>query len=302
MKKSKLILITGGTGLMGKGLEETAPAAYKILSVHQRDYAVEDSRVQHLVLDIRNQRKVDALFARRRFDAVIHAAGIASVDYVEKHYGESFESNLLGTLNITAACRRLDIPLIYISTNAVFDGTKAPYRESDPFNPVNKYGHIKVECEKLVRETLERFTIVRPILMYGWNHGVCRPNPATWIFEKLLRGETVHLVDDVYENPLYNLQCGQALWEIVKRRIGGVFHFAGGEVVNRYEFALKLAEVFGLDKSLLVPVKSSFFPSIAPRPKDTTFDTRRMEKELSIKPLTVEEGLRSMKAHMKIKP
>lgn len=302
MKKSKLILITGGTGLMGKGLEETAPASYKILSVHQRDYAVEDSRVQHLVLDIRNQRKVDALFARRRFDAVIHAAGIASVDYVEKHYGESFESNLLGTLNITAACRRLDIPLIYISTNAVFDGNKPPYREGDPFNPLNKYGHIKVECEKLVRETLEHFTIVRPILMYGWNHPVCRPNPATWIFEKLLRGETVHLVDDVHENPLYNLQCGHALWEIIKRKPGGVFHLAGGEIVNRYEFALSLAKVFGLDKSLLVPVQSSFFPSIAPRPKNTTFDTRRMEKELGIKPLTVEEGLLSMKSRMKIKP
>lgn len=299
MSSRKTILVTGGTGLLGKGLDETAPAGLDIVSVHLRDYEVRDGRTKHLVLDIRDKKAVDALFAKRKFDAVIHAAGIASVDYVEKHYAESLESNIVGTLNVTSACRRSDTHLIYVSTNAVFDGTDAPYDETAPVNPVNKYGRIKVECERLVQETLARWTIVRPILMYGWNHVVSRPNPATWIYDKLLRGETVAMVDDVTENPLYNLQCGEALWSLVKKRPGGIIHLAGKDAVNRYQFALAVAKAFGLDASLVKRVKSSHFPDIAPRPKNTTLSVKRMEKELGVPAVTLAQGLASMRARMK---
>jgi dTDP-4-dehydrorhamnose reductase len=301
MTREKIILITGGTGLLGKGMEETAPPGWRIVGVHQRDYLVEDAKAKHLVLDIRDKRAVDRLFARHPFDAVVHAAGIASVDYVEKHYAESLESNIVGTLNVTSACRQRGIHLVYISTNAVFDGTQAPYRESDPVRPVNKYGQLKVDCERLVRETLERFAIVRPILMYGWNHVVTRPNTATWIYDKLLRGEEIRIVDDVFENPLYNHQCGRALWALLHKKASGVFHVAGKDTVNRHEFALAVAKVFGLDAALIHPVKSSHFPDIAPRPRNTSFVTARMERELGVAPMSLEEGLKAMKAAMSIR-
>jgi dTDP-4-dehydrorhamnose reductase len=298
MKERKSVLVTGGTGLLGKGLEETAPKGWRIVSVHQRDYKVEGSSSRHLVIDIRDKVAVEKLFARGRFDCVIHAAGIASVDYVENHYAESLESNIVGTLNVTSAARRAGTHLIYVSTNAVFDGKHAPYREDDAVAPVNKYGGLKVECERLVRETLTHWTIVRPILMYGWNHSVTRPNPATWIYEKLLRGETVSMVDDVWENPLYNEQCGRALWAAIRKRPEGVFHLAGKDSVNRWQFALEVARAFALDASLIKRVTSKAFPGIAPRPRNTTFVTTRMEKELGVKPMTLREGLDAMKASM----
>ncbi len=149
-----------------------------------------------------------------------------------------------------------------------------------------------------MRETLEKWTIVRPILMYGWNHVVTRPNPATWIYEKLMRGEEISMVTDVHENPLYNIQCGHGLWAVIAKRKPGVFHFAGRDSMDRYQFAVAVAETFGLDKSLIKPVTSKAFPSIARRPKNTTFVTRRMERELGVKPLTVREGLAAMKAAM----
>lgn len=293
---AKTVLVTGGTGLLGKGMEETAPAGWDIVSVHQRDYRLPGSRAEQLVLDLRDKRAVDALFAERRFDAVVHAAGIASVDFVETHYAESLESNIVSTLNVTAACRRAHIHLLYISTNAVFDGTKAPYRESDPVDPVNKYGRLKVECERLVQETLKHWTIVRPILMYGWNHAETRPNPATWILEKLEKCQPVSLVTDVHENPLFNLQCGRALWAVLDKRPEGIFHLAGGERVDRFQFGVALAEVFGLDAGLIKPVTSGAFPGIARRPPDTTFVVERMARELGVAPMTVREGLTAMRA------
>ncbi|MFA5139626.1 MAG: SDR family oxidoreductase [Elusimicrobiota bacterium] len=299
MKRNAKVLITGSTGLLGRGMEETAPAGFRILGVHMRDYVVRDSRAKHLVLDIRDKRAVDRLFARHRFDAVIHAAGIASVDFVEKHYAESLESNIVGTLNISSACRRQGCHMVYVSTNAVFDGMKPPYRESDPVSPVNKYGRLKVECERLVAETLPACTIVRPILMYGWNHPVCRPNTATWIYDRLLRGEAIDMVDDVTENPLYNLQCGHALWAIVRKRPSGVIHVAGKTSVHRHAFATAIADVFGLDRALIRSVGSSHFPDIARRPPNTTLATGRMERELGVRPMSLTEGLQDMKARMK---
>lgn len=298
MKTERKLLITGGTGLLGKGMEETAPEATEIISLHQREYSVDSPKAKHVVLDIRDKRKVDRLFEEHRFDAVIHAAGIASVDYVERNYAESVESNIVGTLNITSAARRTGCHLVYISTNAVFDGTEAPYKETDPIRPVNKYGRLKAECERLVSETLELYTIARPILMYGWNYSATRSNPVTWVIEKLKSGEAVNVVNDVYENPLYNIQCAAALWEIAGRKPTGIFHLAGRDTVNRYELALQVADVFGLDGSLVHPVGSDFFPSIAARPKNTSFDTTRMERELGVRPVTVADGLRDMKARL----
>jgi dTDP-4-dehydrorhamnose reductase len=295
MSIKKVILVTGGTGLLGKGMEETIPENFEIISIHHRPYQMNDSKVRHLVLDIRDNRAVDELFTKYQFDAVIHAAGIASVDYVENHYAESLESNVVGTLNITSACRRSGTYLAYISTNAVFNGQKAPYSEDDTVDPVNKYGQLKVECERLVTETLVDYCIVRPILMYGWNHQICRPSISTWIYGKLLRGEPISLVNDVYENPLYNIQCGRALWAVVGKRPNGVFHIAGQDVVNRYDFGRQLAATFGLNVDLIQSVKSSFFPDIAPRPPNTTFDTHRMQQDLGVLPLSLAEGFMDMK-------
>lgn len=301
MSRNKVVLVTGGTGLLGKGMVETGIPGYRIVSLHQRSYAVVDSQAKHLVLDIRDRRAVERLFAQHKFDAVIHAAGIASVDYVEKHYAESLESNIVGTLNITSACRKAGVYLVYISTNAVFDGKSPPYRETDAINPVNKYGRLKAECERLVSETLREFCIMRPILMYGWNHIVARPNTVTWIYDKLIRGEKIEVVDDIYENPLFNHQCGHALWNAVRKRPGGVFHLAGKDAVSRYQFALKIAKAFELDAALIRRVGSAAFPDIAPRPQNTSFVTERMEGELGVRPMSLDEGLRAMKADMGVK-
>lgn len=291
------VLVTGSTGLLGKGFEEVAESRHELVGLHLREYPVRDTRVRHVVGDVRDEAALLALFERERFDAVVHAAGMAAVDQVEKHPEEGRASNVGGTRAVARACRDTGAYLVYISTNAVFDGKAAPYAETAKTNPLHHYGRIKLECESAAAEA-GAHAVARPILMYGWNHMVNRPNPVTWIYEKLLRGERVSLVDDVYENPLYNRQCGRALWAMLEKRPAGIFHLAGKTRLNRHELGLAVASAFGLDASLIGRVDSSAFPSIAPRPKDTTFDTTRMEKELGVRAMTIEEGLADMKASM----
>lgn len=292
------VLVTGSTGLLAKGLEETAPAA-SIVGIHKRTYRVRDPRERHMVQDVCDRDGLFKLFEKENFDAVVHAAGQASVDYCQQHANEARESNIVGTRNVAEACKAFGSYLVYISTNAVFDGESAPYSEEAKANPLHEYGKIKLECEAIAAEA-GCYSVARPILMYGWNHAVTRPNPVTWVYEKLLKGEKVQLVDDVWENPLYNRQCGRALWAILEQRPSGIFHLAGKTRLNRHQLGLKVAEAFGLDGSLIEAVPSSFFKGIAPRPKDTSFVTRRMQSELGVDPMPIEEGLVDMKSTMGI--
>lgn len=290
------LLITGGTGLLGQAIVATAGADARLCVLHRRNYAACSNGVEEVVLDVLDQSRLADLFATHRFDAVVHAAGMASVDEVERRPEEAWRSNVVGTQHIVDLVRKADCRLVYISSNAVFDGRHAPYRETDDTNPVNAYGRIKVECETLVRRACPEAAIVRPILMYGWHRPEGRANPATWLIDRLTRGEPTHLVTDVYENPLWSLHCGEVIWRVIRLGKGGLFHVAGRDVVNRYELGRLVAEVFGLDASLLHPVDSSFFPSIAPRPKNTSFVTERMADELGIASLPLQEGLRRMRA------
>lgn len=294
MTVSRTLLLTGGTGLLGQGLVATTPPGWTIVSVHLRPYTGGAPAVREAVVDVRSRLDLERVFGAHRFDAVVHAAGISSVDYSEQHEDESRESNLGGTRNVAALCAAAGIPLTYVSTNAVFDGTRAPYGEGDALNPVNAYGRIKMACERLVAETVPRHAIARPILMYGWPHPMGRPNPVTWVIDALRRRETIHVVDDVYENPLYNLDGGRAVWAMLDRGIGGVVHLAGRDVVSRYELARLVARVFALDETLIRPVPSEYFAAIAPRPRNTSFVTERMESELGVRACGLEQGLRLM--------
>jgi dTDP-4-dehydrorhamnose reductase len=292
------VLITGGTGLLGQGLVATTPPGWSILSLHRRSSAATAPGVTEVVADVRDRAALERLFARERFDAVVHAAGIASVDASERNVEESTASNLGGTRHVAELCAAFGVRLVYVSTNAVFDGTRPPYRETDAVNPINAYGRIKVACERLVQETLGDAAIVRPILMYGWPHPMGRPNPVTWVIDALERGEPIHVVDDVCENPLHNETAGTAIWRIVERGVGGIVHLAGRDAISRYELARSVARLFELDASKIRAVPSSFFPDLAPRPRNTTMATTRMSAELGVSPSTVEEGLMRMVATM----
>src|SRR6266849_5701387 len=146
------ILVTGGTGLLGKGLTETCPAEHVLHVLHRNPLCVVELPTSELFGDVLERDALGKIFCTQEFDVVIHAAGLSSVDYVERHFNEAFQSNITGTANLVECCNQFNKHLIYVSTNAVFDGTRAPYRETDPTCPVNAYGRIKAQCEELVRK------------------------------------------------------------------------------------------------------------------------------------------------------
>jgi dTDP-4-dehydrorhamnose reductase len=239
--------------------------------------------------------KMQSVFEWARPDVVIHAAAIGSVDFAERNREETKKVNVGGTEVVIELCQIVKSRLIYISSNAVFDGRTPLYSETTPVNPINYYGQLKVDAENVVRKSGIPWAIVRPILMYGWPYPGERDNPVVWWVNSLKNSQPIKVVDNVLSKPLPAWSCADVLWALIQQNRTGIYHAAGRDHISLYRFALLTAEVFGLDASLITPVPDSYFPEIAPRPQDTSFDTTKMETELGVKTIGVRDGLLRMK-------
>lgn len=303
INKIERVLITGGTGLLGIALQQSAPAdVMGFFNYLPSSSSPVGLPFPAMVADVTDNRQMEAVFKWAMPDVVIHTAAIGSVDFAEKNREETRKVNLEGTKIVAALCDDFQALLIYISSNAVFDGRTPFYSETSPVNPINYYGQLKVEAENVVRDSCESWAIVRPILMYGWPHPGERDNPVVWWVRSLENGSPIKVVDNVFSKPLPVWSCAEVIWQVIRQGRTGIYHAAGRDHLSLYQFALHVADVFSLDAKLITPVPDSFFPEIAPRPKDTSFDTTKMEMELGVKCIGIREGLIRMKIERAGKP
>ena len=277
------IVFTGITGLLGGYFLKSKDSTFEVIGVSREDF------------DIKDTVKVGDFIKKVNPKIIIHAASAGNVDYCEKNPEEAYRVNVKGTQNIIDGAKKVNAKVIFLSSNAIYDGNNPPYDEKSKHNPIDVYGKTKVEGEQLIIKSNLNYCILRLITMYGWPQPGGRTNPVTWVIDNLKKGQKINVVNDIYNNHLWAGQAAEVIWEVIKKNIEGIYNIAGGDCISRYDLARKVAKVFELDSSLINPVSSDFFKSIAKRPKNTCFNTEKMEKELDIKPLTVKEGLRLMK-------
>ncbi|MBI1952749.1 MAG: SDR family oxidoreductase [Candidatus Omnitrophica bacterium] len=289
------VLITGGTGLLGKTLLETAPQGCEVLATHHHLPPPAAWKDRFLAMDLLDELDLFRLLTQVRPDAVIHTAGVGSVDQAERDPESVSRINVGGTQVLAELCQRLKIFLAAVSSNAIFDGDNPPYSEESARRPINRYGQLKVKAEDAVRASGCRHLIVRPILMYGWPWPGGRGNVVTRWLERLEEGKKIPVAREVMSMPLRAEDCSRAIWTALERGMTGALHVAGPQRLPLTEFALAVCRIFGFAENLVKPVAGALLHGLAPRPKDTSFVTRRMSEELEVKPMGVEEGLTSMR-------
>lgn len=290
------ILITGATGLLGKALIETAGRDLEILGTYIGDYQMTGTeKVKYCKVDMADDKSVKKVFGDFKPEVVIHAASIGSPDFAEKHRDLTWEINVNGTSRAVSCCESIGAKFIYISSNGIYDGDHAPYGEDDHAEPVNFYGKTKLEGEIITRKSGIKNAVIRPILMYGWNHPFERGNIVTMALDKLKNNKPMSAYDDVYCNPLYVSECARCIWKVISSGKYESYNIAGKDRVSIYGLLVKVAEVFGLDSVLLTPVKQGYFNELVKRPADTSYRTDKIQKDLGIEPLCIVEGLKRMK-------
>jgi len=293
MNKGKL-LVTGASGLLGNKIIELAQNDYVVTPVHNTKLLHPKS----LKLDITDAIKVLNLFNTLKPAIVIHTASETNVDKCETGREHAWKTNVEGTHNLADACKKIGAKLVYISTDYVFDGEKGHYKEQDEPNPINYYGFTKLEGERQIISHCRNHVILRTSVLYGWHPW--KQNFVTWTINALKQNKELTVVEDHYNTPTLADNLAEMALEAVQKDLQGLYHASGSQRISRYEFAKQIAKIFNLDQNLIKPIKMSQLTAwIAKRPKDSSLNTDKIQKQLKTKPLNITEGLNKMKKEAK---
>ena len=206
-------------------------------------------------------------------DAVIHCAAYTAVDAAEDNEDLCRRVNADGTRNIALVCRDLDIKMVYISTDYVFDGQGTrPWEPDDARDPLNVYGVTKCEGEMAVEELVKKFFIVR----IAWVFGV---NGKNFIKTMLRLGQergAVSVVDDQIGSPTYTYDLARLLVDITESEHYGRYHATNEGLCSWYEFACEIFKQAGMTDVKVTPVDSSQFPAKAKRPMNSRMDKSKL--------------------------
>lgn len=255
------VLVTGANGMLADAL---CPLLDKCgHEVYLTDIAGLDNIVK---LDIRSLEQVMGFTRIHKPDIIFHLAAETDVDKCELDKDHAYEVNAKGTENMAIACKEYNIPLVYISTAAVFDGEKeGGYTEEDAPNPLNTYGRSKLKGEEIVRSMLTKYYIVRAGWMIG---GYNKDKKFVWKIMQLLKTKKeIPVVIDKIGSPTFTKDFAKALVDIVSNREYGLYHCVNKGICTRFDIAKIIAKYLHKEDVILKPVTSEVFPLPAPRGK-----------------------------------
>jgi len=282
------LLIIGGSGLLGSTLLNYAQSEYEVHITYNKNFPTNEFVKSSCIDLINNRKKIIDLILFIKPDVVIHTAAHPSVDICEKNHKIADILHVDVTQDIVDICNSINSKLIYISTDAVFEGKLSKqYSENDKPNPINYYGKTKLEAEKIILN-VSRNVVLRTSVIYGWHS---RSRFTNWILEYLKAKKSVDPFSDQYNTPTLVDDLAKSIIEIIKKEISGLYHATGETCINRYEFALKLANQFGYDKNLIKPTTSAQKKQDAPRPTSTCLDSKKLEDVINYKFCTIESGI-----------
>jgi dTDP-4-dehydrorhamnose reductase len=285
------VLVVGGTGLVGNALVRAWTARGH--EVAAATYHCHPSP-GFLRLDMQDAPAVRACLEAFRPDVVAVPAANPHVDFCETHPAQTRAVNVAGTLNVAAAAKEAGAPVVFYSSDYVFDGKKGSYTEEDAPNPLNEYGRQKAETEAAVLAMHPANLVIRTSGAYGWQWEA--KNFVLQVRAKLSSGQRMRLAGDLVYNPTYAENLAAVTADLVEGRHAGVFHVVGSEPITRYQFAVMVAQEWGLDTGLLEPVPASEFSSPTPRPKQSSLATAKVRAAAKTALMGPGAGLAHMRA------
>jgi len=272
------LLVLGAGGQVGHELCRLAwPVGYSVAAFDRAG------------LDITEREKVFAAVTRERPDIVVNAAAYTAVDRAESEPEAAWAGNCTGPANLAAACHEASIPLIHLSTDYVFDGTKTgPYREDDPVKPLGVYGESKEAGDRAVGDALPQHVILRTAWVYS-AHG---HNFVKTMLRLAADRPALRVVADQIGSPTSAGDIAAAIGVIVARLVAGstlwgTYHFAGGGAVSWHGFAeaiFELASPWRGPPPLVEAITTADYPTPARRPANSVLDCRRIGEAFGIVP------------------
>ena len=257
------VLVTGVKGQLGHDvMNELAKRGYEGIGVDVEE------------MDITDAAAVERVMREAHADKVVHCAAWTAVDAAEDQVDLCRKVNALGTENIAKMCRELDLPMIYLSTDYVFDGEGTrPWEPDDERHPLNVYGQTKYEGELAVEKYLEKYFIVR----IAWVFGVNGKNFIKTMLKLSETHDTLTVVDDQVGSPTYTYDLARLLADMLETEKYGRYHATNEGLCSWHEFAKEIFRQAGKNVTVL-PVSSEEYPAKAKRPHNSRMNKDKLEE------------------------
>jgi dTDP-4-dehydrorhamnose reductase len=236
------IAITGVNGQLGQAFQATLSAEHELIPLGHADIELGHPDCVERLVDT-------------SAELVIHPAAYTDVDGCARDPERAYQVNGLGAQYVALACRQLDAPLVYISTNEVFDGAAAtPYFEYDRAAPINAYARSKWAGEQAVRETLDRFYIVRVAWLFGGARNFVRT-----VLRLSAERDSISMVADEVGSPTYAPDVAWAIARLIQLPFYGTYHLVNEGACSRFEFAAEVLRLTGRAHIALRPMRLAEF-------------------------------------------
>ena len=263
------ILVTGSTGQLGSDVvKELLKRGYSTLSPNRSE------------LNLCSEDNIRNYILNSNCEAIVHCAAYTQVDKAEDEKDLCIKINATATKHIAKCAKILDIPMIYISTDYVFDGTKdGKYTENDETNPINIYGESTLAGEKYVQEILDKYYIVRT----SWVFNINGKN----FIETMLRLSKVNnqlsIVNDQIGSPTYTKDLSRLLVDMLETSKYGLYHATNEGYCSWYEFANTIFKLANINIDIKA-INSNEYASRAKRPMNSKLSKDKLI-EYGFKPL-----------------
>lgn len=295
------VLITGCNGLVGCRLAKT------LLQTGHTVFGLSLNGLTNPYIPYTNYYRADICDAQAMGkimddclpDVLVHAAAITKPDLCEANPQACVAVNRDAVKTVFAETERRGIYGIHLSTDFVFAGTHAEHTEdSIDFPAPNVYGRSKREAEEYLLLRHPQVAIVRTALVYGYEPLLPRSNIFTWAVDSLRKNIPIRVVDDQWRTPTFADDLTNGLLALCERCLSGVYHLAGTDFLNVYDFVCHTANVFGLDASLIKQVPTQILKEPARRPPTTRLRIDKAKRDLGYMPNSLEQNLAFLKVRL----
>lgn len=265
------LLVTGASGQLGSYLVRESLRGGETVLAWSGQRRGELFGCPLRPVDLAEPDAIATAFRETRPDRVVHAAALAAVSDCYRAPRRAEQINMHGSTVLAELADRAKVPLVYVSTDMVFNGEHAPYREVDAVAPVSVYGRTKAEAERVVLAS-PRNTVARVPLMFGPTL-TGRPTFFDQQVLALRQRQPVTLFHDEWRTPLSFLTAARALLTLGVPL--GLLHVGGPERLSRLEMGQRLAGFLGCDPATIVSISRNSVAAAEPRPADLSLDSSR---------------------------
>ncbi len=293
MSDKTKVIGTGITGLVGSRVKELTADVFDWIDLSRSNG-----------VDITDAKNLENAIEKNNSGTLVHFAAFTDLDEAEKQKNDKdglcYQVNVIGTKNIALSCAKANKHLIYISTDAVFDGKEnVPYTEIDMPNPINWYGQTKWLGEQAVIDTGCKFTIIRIAYPFRarFDH---KKDFVRKVIDQLASGEKLTMFSDTVFTPTFIDDIAEAMKVILAKKPAGIFHVVGSTPLSPYDAAVEVVAVFDLNKKLVLPQKLDDYLKSGgrPYPRYTALSNQKLKKELGISMRTFSEAILEMKRQL----